>query len=49
VRFLQTTLGLRPAPEFEDWLARMGIADPSGRLTESGARNLMGSVVALLE
>ncbi|NTW02767.1 MAG: ethanolamine ammonia-lyase subunit EutB, partial [Oscillochloris sp.] len=27
VRFLQGTLGLRPAPEFADWLQRVGIAD----------------------
>ncbi|MHA3019871.1 ethanolamine ammonia-lyase subunit EutB [Mycobacterium sp. BMJ-28] len=27
------TLGLRPAPEFEDWLRRIGMIDPSGRLT----------------
>lgn len=32
--FARTLLGLRPAPEFEDWLARMGLADPAGRLLE---------------
>jgi ethanolamine ammonia-lyase large subunit len=30
--YLRETLGLRRAPEFEDWLARMGIADHAGRL-----------------
>ncbi|MBI3227072.1 MAG: ethanolamine ammonia-lyase subunit EutB [Mycolicibacterium cosmeticum] len=27
------TLGLRPAPEFEDWLRRIGMIDTAGRLT----------------
>ena len=27
------TLGLRPAPEFEDWLHRVGMVDATGRLT----------------
>ncbi len=30
--YLRETLGLRRAPEFEDWLARMGIADHTGKL-----------------
>ena len=25
--YLRQALGLKPAPEFEDWLARMGILD----------------------
>jgi ethanolamine ammonia-lyase large subunit len=29
---LRHLLGLRPAPEFEAWLARMGLLDASGRL-----------------
>ena len=29
---LRAMLGLRPAPEFEAWLARMGIADGQGRI-----------------
>jgi ethanolamine ammonia-lyase large subunit len=32
--FLRTTLGLRPAPEFENWLARMGLATPQGRIAD---------------
>jgi ethanolamine ammonia-lyase large subunit len=32
--FLRTTLGLRPAPEFEDWLIRMGLATPQGRVAD---------------
>jgi ethanolamine ammonia-lyase large subunit len=27
-------LGLRPAPEFEDWLARMDLLDDAGRVRE---------------
>jgi ethanolamine ammonia-lyase large subunit len=30
--YLRATLGLRRAPEFEDWLARMRIVDGAGRL-----------------
>jgi ethanolamine ammonia-lyase large subunit len=30
--YLRETLGLRRAPEFEDWLVRMGIADHNGKL-----------------
>lgn len=30
--FLRQTLGLRPAPEFEKWLEKMGIIDDQGRL-----------------
>lgn len=30
--YLRQVLGLRPAPEFEAWLEKMGITDPTGRL-----------------
>jgi ethanolamine ammonia-lyase large subunit len=30
--YLRQVLGLRPAPEFEAWLQRMGILDEAGRL-----------------
>lgn len=36
--YLRETLGLRPAPEFEAWLQRMGLADGSGRLLPPGSR-----------
>ncbi|TPQ33788.1 ethanolamine ammonia-lyase subunit EutB [Cupriavidus pinatubonensis] len=36
--YLREVLGLRPAPEFEAWLQRMGIADGSGRLLEPAER-----------
>jgi ethanolamine ammonia-lyase large subunit len=31
--YLRRVLGKRPAPEFEAWLERIGIADSEGRLT----------------
>lgn len=36
--YLREVLGLGPAPEFEAWLQRMGIADASGRLLEPADR-----------
>ncbi|RYG70571.1 ethanolamine ammonia-lyase, partial [bacterium] len=30
--FLRQTLGLRPAPEFENWLQSMGVTDDKGRI-----------------
>ncbi len=36
--YLREVFGLRPAPEFETWLQRMGIADGSGRLLEPAER-----------
>ncbi|MCY1351781.1 Ethanolamine ammonia-lyase heavy chain [compost metagenome] len=36
--YLREVLGLRPAPEFEQWLQRMGIADATGRLLEPSGR-----------
>ncbi len=32
--YLRQVLGLRPAPEFEDWLEKMGIFDSDGRLAD---------------
>jgi ethanolamine ammonia-lyase large subunit len=32
--YLRQVLGLRPAPEFEQWLERMGIFDGDNRLTD---------------
>ena len=40
--YVRRLLGLRPAPEFEAWLVRMGIADGEGRLVEDVARRLLG-------
>ena len=33
-QYLRRTLGLRPAPEFEQWLANMGISDERGWIRE---------------
>ncbi|MCH5641486.1 MULTISPECIES: ethanolamine ammonia-lyase subunit EutB [unclassified Gordonia (in: high G+C Gram-positive bacteria)] len=30
--YVREALGLRPAPEFEDWLSRLGMADRNGRV-----------------
>lgn len=36
--YLREVQGLRPAPEFEAWLRRMGIVDETGRLLAQSAR-----------
>lgn len=36
--YLREVLGVRPAPEFEAWLQRMGILDDAGRVLEPAAR-----------
>ncbi len=47
VRFLQTTLGLRPAPEFEAWLQAQGITEPqNNQLARSGHTNLLTGPLA---
>jgi ethanolamine ammonia-lyase large subunit len=44
--YLRETLGLRRAPEFEDWLARMGIADHAGKLIqENPTRALISQAI----
>ncbi len=42
VRFVQQSLGLRPAPEFEAWLLRMGLTEADGRLTGGSSPALLG-------
>ncbi|HTP52995.1 MAG TPA: ethanolamine ammonia-lyase subunit EutB [Anaeromyxobacteraceae bacterium] len=37
--YLREVLGLRRAPEFEEWLARMDLADEKGRLLPPGGAN----------
>lgn len=39
ILYLREVLGLRPAPEFEDWLARMGITNESGHLNQLDFQN----------
>src|SRR5918911_3843634 len=47
--YVRSVLGLRPAPEFEAWLERMGIMDAAGRvrprLAHGGAARLIASAV----
>jgi ethanolamine ammonia-lyase large subunit len=48
--YLREVLGLRRAPEFEQWLERVGIADADGRLLAPSAKQpLMQHAQALLE
>ena len=46
--YVREALGLRPAPEFEAWLVRMGLSDSSGRILETGqaavARHLLEGI-----
>jgi ethanolamine ammonia-lyase large subunit len=39
--YLRQVLGLRPAPEFEDWLRRMAIASDDGRLMSVGRNHAL--------
>ncbi len=48
VRFVQTTLGLRPAPEFEAWLLDLGIIEADGRLAPREQPRLLLQAVAQL-
>jgi ethanolamine ammonia-lyase large subunit len=44
--YLRETLGLRRAPEFEDWLIRIGIADRTGKLIqENPTRALISQAI----
>lgn len=45
--FLRRTLGLKRAPEFEDWLARMQIADGAGRLLDADAMPRLAGLATL--
>ncbi len=49
--YVRSVLGLKPAPEFETWLAAMAIADTAGRIRprlagDSGAKHLLAHVPA---
>ncbi len=35
--YVREVLGLKPAPEFEAWLEKMGLSDEAGRILEHGA------------
>lgn len=47
--FLRETLGLRRAPEFEDWLLRMNLVDAHGRLIDTGREQLVPALSAFVE
>ena len=48
--YLRQVLGLRPAPEFEEWLLQMGILDNKQRLKSTTARHpMIAPELALLE
>ncbi len=42
--YLRRVLGLRPAPEFEDWLQRVGVMAPDGSLRPLGRDNALLSL-----
>ncbi|MBT2325865.1 ethanolamine ammonia-lyase subunit EutB [Variovorax paradoxus] len=45
--FLRETMGLKRAPEFEAWLARMQITDGAGRLAPPSANRLLADMSGL--
>jgi ethanolamine ammonia-lyase large subunit len=45
VLYLRQSLGLRPAPEFEDWLLSMGIFDAVGKLPRADPRHPLLALV----
>ncbi len=47
--YLREALGLKHAPEFEDWLQRMGIVDGAGRLRDSRGSAALPALTAFAE
>src|SRR6516225_6879997 len=45
VLYARQTLGRRCAPEFEDWLRRMGVVDPGGRALERSPTTAIGPAI----
>jgi len=45
VLYLRQALGLRPAPEFEDWLLSMGIFDAAGKLPRADPQHPLLALV----
>src|SRR5207244_2752177 len=45
--YVRNLLGLRPAPEFEAWLAAAGITDAAGRLRASAPESLIRALPSL--
>ena len=46
--YVRRLLGLRPAPEFEAWLAAVGISDASGRLNARASERIIAALPALV-
>jgi ethanolamine ammonia-lyase large subunit len=44
IMYLHTQFGLRPAPEFDAWLSRMGLRDAAGRIQAPPAMRLLSDV-----
>ncbi|MFH6782721.1 ethanolamine ammonia-lyase subunit EutB [Methylobacterium sp. MA0201] len=44
--YLREVMGLRRAPEFSDWLARMGLTDAAGALLPGGGAPLLAGLAA---
>jgi ethanolamine ammonia-lyase large subunit len=42
--YLREVMGLRPAPEFEAWLQKMGVVGPDGRLAPRAGQALLAAV-----
>ena len=49
ILYVRQTLGRRCAPEFEEWLQRIGLADVDGRLLEKAASGAISPAIALIE
>jgi ethanolamine ammonia-lyase large subunit len=49
ILYARQTLGRRCAPEFEDWLQRIGLTDADGRLLEKAASGAIAPAMALIE
>jgi ethanolamine ammonia-lyase large subunit len=45
--YVRHLLGLRPAPEFEAWLATVGITDRAGRLRDQATERVIAAMPAL--
>jgi ethanolamine ammonia-lyase large subunit len=45
--YVRRLLGLRPAPEFEAWLAAVGISDTAGRLHANASERVIAALPAL--
>jgi ethanolamine ammonia-lyase large subunit len=49
ILYVRQTLGKRPAPEFEDWLQRTGLAGADGGLVEQAATGAFAPALAMIE